>query len=288
MSAEKLCKLQSLATSAMFGVLIAVLPAGTEAHADEGLDKIKQSGTVRIGLAVEPPYTDFKPNGEVTGANPDLVRAVAARLGVKNVTADKVDWGALIPGLQARRFDVVATGLFIRPQRCKAVLFAQPDLCSAEGFIVKKGNPLKLDSYQSLKDSGARVATCGGCTEEKRALEVGVPRSKIMAAADIFNAVELVRSGRADVAAFPDLSLNEALKKVNDPTLEVFSPVKNEPIQCAAPAFNPQDRELRDAYDKEFAALKASGEYAKIASSYGFDPKLAEQVTRNQLCEGEN
>ena len=36
---------------------------------------------------------------------------------------------------------MVSAGLFIKPERCAAVIFSEPDLCDVEAFAVKKGNP---------------------------------------------------------------------------------------------------------------------------------------------------
>ena len=49
-----------------------------------------------------------------------------AKLGVKKVDAVLTEWGALIPGLKAGRFDVIAAGMYITPERCKQVAFADP------------------------------------------------------------------------------------------------------------------------------------------------------------------
>lgn len=265
----------------------ATLWAGT-AQAQTALEKLQQDGTVKIGLAQEPPYTMFSASGEPTGAAVDVARAVFAKLKVNKVTADVVDWAALIPGLQARRFDIVSTGLIIRPQRCTAVRFSQPDLCTAEGFAVKKGNPSALKTYEDLVKTDVKIAVCGGCAEEKRAIEVGVPRDRLIVATDAFNAIAMLQAGRVDVVAWPDLTLADTIKKVGDTGLEVVAPIAGEPVSCAATAFNYEEKELRDAYDVALAELKASGEFAKIVEPYGFNVELATKHTRDDLCQGAN
>ena len=56
----------------------------------------------------------------------------------------------MIPGLQARRFDLVSGGLCINPKRCGAILFSQPILCDTEGLLAKQGNPTGVMSYADL------------------------------------------------------------------------------------------------------------------------------------------
>lgn len=258
------------------------------AHADGSLERVKGAGEVRIGTTQEPPYAIIAPDGKLSGAALDLNRTIFEKMGIPAIRGESIDFGGLIPGVQARRFDAVSMGLMIRPQRCKAVLFSQPDLCTAEGFAVKKGNPLGLTNYQDLVKGTTRIAVCGSCIEERRALEVGVPRERLVLASDAFNAIKMLQTGRVDVVAWPDATLKDIVSKLGDDALEVVSPVEGEPISCSGVAFNIADRELRDEYDRVFAELKASGEFAKIVEPYGFDPALAIAADRDTICEGKN
>ncbi|MDQ0470639.1 ectoine/hydroxyectoine ABC transporter substrate-binding protein EhuB [Labrys wisconsinensis] len=282
--ARRICRAAGKAAIVLTATACLALPA----QADEALDRLQKAGTVTIGLAQEPPYTILSPGGEPSGAAVDVARAVFAKLKVGKVSADVVDWGALIPGLQARRFDIVSTGLIIKPQRCAAIRFSEPDLCTTEGFAVRKGNPHALTTYQDLVKSDVRVAVCGGCAEQKRALDLGVPNDRLIIATDAFNAISMLQAGRVDVVAWPDLTLSATLDKIGDAGLEVVAPIKGEPISCAATAFNREDRELRDAYDAALAELKKSGEFAKIVEPYGFNAALAIGASRDEICQAKN
>lgn len=259
--------------------------AVTAAKADDTIERLKSAGVVQIGIAPEPPYAIIGSDGALTGADPDISREVFKNLGVGDIKANSVDWGALIPGLMASRFDIVATGLFIRPERCKAVSFSQPLLCTREGFLVKKGNPLGLHSYADLAPKNAKISTVGGGAEEKQALAMGVSRGNLMAVSDIFNSVELLKSGRVDVIAFPDVTLRAAMERAGGDEFELVSDLKGEPIQCAAAAFKKSDTALRDAYDAQVDKLKQSGKLEKILTKYNFDPKLASATNRDALCQ---
>jgi polar amino acid transport system substrate-binding protein len=63
------------------------------------------------------------------------------------------------------------------------------------------------------------------------------------------------------------------------------TPVENTPIYCAGAAFNKNDADLRDAYDRVLAEMKESGEFAKIVEPYGFPVEAASKVTREELCK---
>ena len=252
------------------------------------LDQLKEQGFARIAIANEPPWTMVTTGGEVSGAAPDLARAVLNKMGIKEIVASVSEYGAMIPGVQARRFDMVAAGLFIKPERCEAVLFSQPDLCDAESFMIKAGNPLNLRSFADVASSGANIGVVGGGTEEKLAIEAGVDRANIVVVPDPQSGAKLLQDGRIDVYALPVLSISDLLKKAKDPSLAMFAPVENTPIFCAGVAFRKQDGALRDAYDVALAEIKASGEFAAIIEPYGYSADAAMQQTRENLCGGAN
>jgi polar amino acid transport system substrate-binding protein len=252
------------------------------------LDQLKEQGFARIAIANEPPWTMVTTGGEVSGAAPDLARAVLNKMGVEDIVASVSEYGAMIPGVQARRFDMVAAGLFIKPERCEAVLFSQPDLCDAESFMIKAGNPLNLKSFVDVASSGAKIGVVGGGTEEKLAIEAGVDRANIVVVPDPQSGAKLLQDGRIDVYALPVLSISDLLKKAEDPSLAMFAPVENTPIFCAGVAFRKQDGALRDAYDVALAEMKASGEFAAIIEPYGYSADAAMQQTRENLCGGAN
>ncbi len=68
----------------------------------------------------------------------------------------------------------------MKPERCNAVAYSEPVLCDAEAFLVKKGNPKGFKSYADIaKDDKATIGAPGGGTEERLALEAGVPRDRV-------------------------------------------------------------------------------------------------------------
>jgi len=275
----------ALGLAVVAGVSIQSSPA----WADEALARLKEQGFARIAIANEPPWTEVKADGKVSGAAPEVARAVLAKLGVPEVVASISEYGAMIPGLQARRFDLVTAGLFIKPERCAAVIFSEPDLCDAESFAVKKGNPLGLMTYGDIaKHASAKVGAPGGGTEERLALEAGVPRDRVVVVPDAQSGVKMLQDGRIDVYALPILSISDLLKKANDPNLEMIAPIAGTPVYCAGAAFNSKDADLRDAYDKALAELKASGEFAKIVEPYGFSGEAPNLTSREKLCGGPN
>jgi polar amino acid transport system substrate-binding protein len=274
-----------MAGTACVVALAAFVATGPVSADDSKLEQLKAQGFARIAIANEPPFTAVGADGKVSGAAPDVAREIFKRLGVADVVASISEYGAMIPGLQAGRHDAVTAGLFMKPERCAAVAYSEPVLCDAEAFLLKKGNPKGFQSYADIaKDPSGTIGAPGGGTEEKLALEAGVPRDRVIVVPDGQSGLKMLQDGRIDAYSLPVLSINDLVKKANDPSLEVVAPVVGAPVYCDGAAFKKGDEALRDAFDVELAKLKESGEFAKIIEPYGFSAKAAMSTTREKLC----
>ncbi|WP_337183915.1 ectoine/hydroxyectoine ABC transporter substrate-binding protein EhuB [Shinella sp.] len=274
-----------LTMAAGASALMAIVAAAPASADDAKLEQLKEQGFARVAIANEPPFTAVAADGKVSGAAPDVAREVFKRLGVADIVASISEYGAMIPGLQAGRHDVITAGLFMKPERCAAVAYSEPILCDAEAFALKKGNPLALKSYKDIADNpDAKIGAPGGGTEEKLALEAGVPRDRVIVVPDGQSGLKMLQDGRIDVYSLPVLSINDLVSKANDPGIEVVAPVEGAPVYCDGAAFRKGDEALRDAFDVELAKLKESGEFAKIIEPYGFSAAAAMSTTREKLC----
>lgn len=279
---KKFATWAGVAGLAVAAAIAVVTPGSAD---DSKLEQLKAQGFARLAIANEPPYTAVAADGKVSGAAPDVAREIFKRLGVADVVASISEYGAMIPGLQAGRFDVVTAGLFMKPERCAAVAYSEPVLCDAEAMLVKKGNPKGFKSYEDVaKDTSATIGAPGGGTEEKLALNAGVPRERVIVVPDGQSGLKMVQDGRIDAYSLPVLSINDLMKKANDPNLEVVAPVQGAPVYCDGAAFNKKDTALRDAFNVELAKMKESGEFAKIIEPYGFSAAAAMSTTTEKLC----
>lgn len=278
-------KTGNLVTLAASVAALAAVWAAPAAADDNKLQELKDQGFARIAIANEPPFTAVGADGKVSGAAPDVAREVFKRLGIEDVAASISEYGAMIPGLQAGRHDAITAGLFMKPERCAAVSYSEPILCDAEAFALKKGNPLGLTSFRDIADNAdARIGAPGGGTEEKLALEAGVPRDRVIVVPDGQSGIKMLQDGRIDVYSLPVLSINDLLAKAEDPNLEVVAPVIGAPVYCDGAAFKKGDESLRDAFDVELAKMKESGDFAKIIEPYGFSAAAAMSTSREKLC----
>ncbi|MGO4842112.1 transporter substrate-binding domain-containing protein, partial [Rhizobiaceae sp. 2RAB30] len=111
--------------------------------AEDLVETYKRDG-VRVGLAGYAPYGYKQPDGTFTGEQAEVARHTLEALGIENIEFVVMDFGALIPALVADRIDLAAAGIYVRPERCAQVLFAEPTFGQGAAYVVKAGNPKNL------------------------------------------------------------------------------------------------------------------------------------------------
>ncbi|GAB7108640.1 ectoine/hydroxyectoine ABC transporter substrate-binding protein EhuB [Streptomyces phaeofaciens JCM 4814] len=253
------------------------------------LDRLRAAGVVRLGIAGEIPFGYIDRDGRLTGEAPELGRAIFKRLGVDRVQPVPTEFGSLIPGLNSQQFDVVAAGMYVNPDRCEQVIFADPDYQMLDAFIVRKGNPKGLHDYRDVVAKKARFATGTGYAEIQYAVDAGYPQDDILIVPDQVAGLNAVEAGRVDVFAGTALTAREVVKKsAKAEATKPFAPlVDGKPhVDGGAFAFRPTETRLRDAFSAELRALKKSGELLRILRPFGFTRAEMTDLTAKELCGG--
>lgn len=264
------------------------------ASATSLLDKADDHQTVTAGIANEQPYGYIGEDGKATGANVEVLRAILKPLGITNIETPVVDFGALVPGLAARRFDIIGAGLFINPARCQVIGFSNPVTRSGGAFIVKKGNPLNLHSLKDIAaNKKARLGTQNGTNQIQEAKSSGVAGDKIVLFDKDTEALAALKANRVDAIYFPDAEIISLLKRSNDQTVERALPFNQIPDAQGNPGYNyhafglpKKDPEFIKAFNAQLAKLRQSGELLKILQKYGYTENELppENVQASQLC----
>ncbi|MEU8716468.1 ectoine/hydroxyectoine ABC transporter substrate-binding protein EhuB [Streptomyces sp. NPDC048663] len=282
-----------LAGAAALGALAAAgctrVAATTGSGGGDLLERLRAQGVVRLGIAGEIPFGFIDRNGELTGEAPELAKAVFKRLGVDRVQPVPTEFGSLIPGLNSQQFDVVAAGMYVNPERCEQVIFADPDYQMLDSFIVRKGNPKGLHDYKDVVAKKAKFATGTGYAEIQYAVEAGYKESDILIVPDQVAGLNAVEAGRVDVFAGTALTTREVVKKsAKAEATKAFAPlVDGKPhVDGGAFAFRSAETKLRDAFNVEVRKLKKSGELLRILRPFGFTEAEMTDLTAEQLCGG--
>ncbi|GLX52556.1 ectoine/hydroxyectoine ABC transporter substrate-binding protein EhuB [Streptomyces hygroscopicus subsp. hygroscopicus] len=261
--------------------------AAAGGNGGELLDRLRAQGVVRLGIAGEIPFGYIDKDGRLTGEAPELAKAVFKRLGVDRVQPVPTEFGSLIPGLNSQQFDVVAAGMYVNADRCEQVIFADPDYQMLDSFIVRKGNPKGLHSYEDVVAKKARFATGTGYAEIQYVVEAGYRQSDILIVPDQVAGLNAVEAGRVDVFAGTALTTREVVKKsARAEATAPFAPlVGGKPhVDGGAFAFRPTETRLRDAFNAELRALKRTGELFRILRPFGFTKAEMTDLTAKELC----
>lgn len=274
-----------------------LLGAGLTACGDDGSDdeaegllQQAQDDGITIGIANERPY-GYEEDGEATGEAPELARAILERLDVTDVDFEVVEFGALINGLSAGRFDMIAAGMFITPERAEQVDFVDPDYCATTAFAVPDGNPLGLSDFASIITTGARLGVLSGAVEEGYAGDSGVPGAQVSAFQTTPDVFDALTAGRIDAVALTAITVREQVADLDGfEATEGFVPVIDgvEQLGCGGFAFALGNDDIVAAFNEELDEMQADDEVLPVIERFGFtsaEVEAAEAVTAAELAE---
>lgn len=255
------------------------------------LQRIKDAGKIKIGIAGEVPY-GYTEGDKVTGEAPEVAKVVFKAMGVDQVEPEQVDFGQLIQALNAGQYDMVAAGMAIKPDRCQNATFSKIDYVTPTALMVPKGNPQGVKNFEDVKSKGLAIAVLTGTIEQAVAEATGIPKDKIQPYKGQPELFQALQDNRAYCGALTDISLKFLLKDNPGAPFEVtegFVPqIKGkDQIQAGGFVFRDGEDDLVDAFNKELDKIHKNGEWLKIVKPFGFtDANLPpDDVTTKQLCE---
>ena len=275
------------------GVSAALLVTAASAPAVQAqglLDKIKSGQTIRIGYSNEKPYAYQNKAGKMDGFVNITGLAILKKMGAKKVVGVLTEWGSLIPGLNAGRFDIITAGMYITPKRCKNVAFTDPMGVFSEGIIVKKGNPHGFKSYGDIAKKGVKFATGRGWTTVKYAQRGGVSASNVLKVPDPAAILQAVVSGRAAVGGGTILTMTQ-LAANSGGRVQVVAEFDAPDFTkgYSAYAFRKSDAAARDAFNKVMKSYLGTAPMMASVKSNNYTKQMlptASTKSRADLCKG--
>ncbi|RWI34673.1 MAG: ectoine/hydroxyectoine ABC transporter substrate-binding protein EhuB [Mesorhizobium sp.] len=243
------------------------------ASAESLLEKIKSGETVRIGYSNDAPWAYSGGSNEPLGISNTVILAVLKRMGATKIEPVVTEWGSLIPGLQAGRFDIISDAMYVNPERCHNVLFTDPIATVTDSLVVPKDNPKGLHSLEDVRDKGMTLVTGSAFASLKNARDMGIADDKLMQVPGYAEIVQAVKAHRADVGAGDYLGLKKAIS--NDQSLELASPY-TQSSKPGNPAFAfPLDEHAAvDAFNAAMKVYIGSDDMLASVSKYGYDKSM--------------
>ncbi|MGE0211445.1 MAG: ectoine/hydroxyectoine ABC transporter substrate-binding protein EhuB [Parvibaculaceae bacterium] len=279
-----------LALLAGVALSTSLLASSTPASAETTLEKAKAQGYIRVGFANEAPFGFATPDGKLTGEAPEVAKAVLAKMGIKEVDGVLTEFGSLIPGLKAGRFDVIAAGMFINPKRCAEINFSEPSYGIGQAMLVKTGNPKSIKDYSTFAENkDLKLAVMAGAVEGGYAKDAGVGQEQLVVLPDQSSLVAAVQADRADAAALTALSIADMAKKGEGvESTTPFGEVAGKSVKGHGGfGFRKEDADLLEAFNAELKKFLGSDEHLALVTPLGFGKDYLPNKTTEQLCKGE-
>jgi polar amino acid transport system substrate-binding protein len=188
--------------------LAASMPQAAQAQAKVAMPNLIKANTLVMSMnPTLPPLQFVNDRGELQGMRWELGNEIAKTLGLTPEYV-RIEFSAMVPGLAARRWDMINTGIFWTEERSK-LMYMVPYERAAISFLVGRGNPLKIEKWEDL--AGKAVSVELGGIEERRTREVdGMLKAKGLAGIDIrtFNnfaeSFQALRAGQVQAATSID------------------------------------------------------------------------------------
>ncbi len=266
---------------------VAATALGTAgAQADTLLERANAGEAIRLGFANEVPWAYPGENNAPKGFVNAIATGILDKMGVTDIEPVVTEWGGLIPGLKANRFDVITGGMYILKSRCENVNFSDPIGVFGDAFIVQKGNPKGIQTYEDIKNKGAILVTGAGYNIVEVAKKQGIAASNIMEVPGPTEILAAVRAGRADAGGVTYFTAQN-LAKESGGTVEVTDPSKlpKWTLNWVGIAFRKSDTDFLAAFNKGLGDYLGSNEMMKAVAEYGYTKaNLPGDVTTEWAC----
>lgn len=226
------------------------------------LQKLEKAGKLVIATSPDfPPFESLSGDGKVEGIEIDILDAVCQMLGV-SLEIQQMDFEAVLPGVQAGKYDVGVSGITVTESRQKNVLFTDPYCLAAQAIVVTQGSAItgKADL------TGKTVAVQTGTTAESYCMENGYHVSAFAANNDA--ELALVQ-GKVDAWVIDDLTAADMVKVYNaqggDQLVILDEAMTTEPYAFAL-AFGSEDTVAK--INEILSSMEADGTIAAIFQKY--------------------
>ena len=252
-------------------VSIAAAAFGSQAQAQSCKYNVPEAQLVKKGTLVMsvnptlPPVQYVDQSGALKGMRVELGEEIAKRLCLKAEYV-RIEFSAMIPGLQAGRWDMINTGIFYTEERAKLMQMLQYE-DQAISISTVKGNPGKIGRIDDL--SGKALGVEIGGFEERKARELdkqltdrGMKGMNIRTFENFAMAFQALRAGQVEMTMSIDATGAEYQKRGEfDRVLSGLFPT---PVALAL-----RNKPLAETVAQVVNDMRADGSFQKLFTAYG-------------------
>lgn len=224
----------------------------------------------KLRIAIEGAYRPFNyvdPNGQLQGFDVDIAHALCNAMGTECVLVQQ-DWDGMIPGLLAKKFDVICSSMSITEKRKEAVNFTDPYYQAPPRFVAHKGSGLVV-SKEGLKGKTIGVQRAATYADYLKDTYGDTITIKYYDTVEDHN-LDLV-AGRVDAVLAQSVYMSQWLATPEGKDFQFFG----EPILVkkyigagAGIAVRKEDTELLKQLNAALHEIIANGTHKKLADKY--------------------
>jgi arginine/ornithine transport system substrate-binding protein len=224
-----------------------------------------------LKVAIDPTYEPFTfktADGKPTGFDVDVASALCEQIKRKCEFVEQV-WDSMIPGLNAKKYDVIISSMSITDDRMKEVDFTDKYYNTPSRIVVKKS--VKFTDAASIK--GKKIGVLKGSTQEKYAMGDLKPAGVVVNSYEAQDQVYLdIKSGRLDgtVADFMEVT-GGFLSKPEGANYQLVGPDLKEPKYFgygAGIALRKGEDKLKGELNGAIKAIRGNGTYKALNDKY--------------------
>jgi arginine/ornithine transport system substrate-binding protein len=238
-------------------------PATSQAPAPAALPELR--------VAIDPTYEPFTfktADGKPTGFDVDIAEAICNEIKHQCVYVEQV-WDSMIPGLQAKKYDVIVSSMSITDERKQVVDFSDKYYNTPSRIVVKSDTP--FTDLTSLK--GKNIGVLKGSTQEKYAMGELKPAGVNVIPYEAQDQVYLdVRSGRLDGTVADTVEVTGGfLSKPEGAGYGFVGPVLSDVKYFGygvGVAMRKGEDQLREQINTAIKAIRANGVYDTVSKKY--------------------
>lgn len=203
-----------------------------------------------------PPF-EYVENGEVVGADADIAKAIAEKLGME-LEIVNIDFDAALTGAATGKYDMAVAGITANDDRRKNMNFSDNYYMASQAIIVTSDSEIK-----GVADLEGKTISCQeGTTGEQFLLDEGYEIQSFKTGAE---AVTALTTGKVDAVVI-DNQVAIALSDKQDGKTKVLDEALTE--EAYAIALEKGNDELTEKINKALGELKAEGKLNEIFDKY--------------------
>jgi len=233
---------------------------------------------LKIAYVDEPPFYWTTEENSVKGSDIELAEVILRAIGVSSIEYVLTTFEELLPGVQTGRWDMNVP-IFVTAERAKHVAFSIPVWSLGDGFVVRRGNPKELTSYEAVAMRGdARLGIIPGQVQFDTAKMAGVSDNQIVLFKDQPEAIGALLEGKIDAFAATAVG-NRAIADANKELEAVPHQINkdgNAPI--GAFSFSKTNHDLLQAVNTELHKYLGSTDHRMRMARYGITQSEIDSV----------